>query len=115
MFSIPGFNPTVPKNLDIDTMEQRKRILTKELKVYIEQIVANSSRYIRDKSALERFFGTAPGDIETLRGFSYFLRGTVLAALYRFKDEVPELVPYWLRLPFNRVQNIGILLLGDSY
>lgn len=73
---VPGFNPTVPQGLDIDVMEQRRRELSKALKVYIEQIVANSSRYIQDKTAFQRFLGLPPADMSTLKGFSYFFRDT---------------------------------------
>ena len=72
---IPGFNPTVPRGLDIDVMEQRRRELCKALKVYIEQIVANSARYIQEKTAFQKFFSLPPSDMSVLKGFSYFYKG----------------------------------------
>lgn len=55
-------------------MEQRKRELSKALKIYIEQIVANAPKYIQEKTALQRFFGLPPSDMNLLKGFSYFYK-----------------------------------------
>ncbi len=71
---MPGFNPTVPRGLNVDVLEHSRRGLSKALKIYIEQIVANSTRYIQTKTSVQRFLGLPPSDIGTLKGFSYFYR-----------------------------------------
>ncbi len=66
----------MPKGLDIETMEHRKRELSKALKVYIEQIVADSGSNVKDKSVFHRFFGFPLFGLDLSVGHSHFFKGT---------------------------------------
>ena len=61
----------MPKHIDIDTLEWRKRELGKYLKIYIEQVVAEASRTIKEKGGMQRYLGLPP-DMENLRESIFF-------------------------------------------
>ena len=64
----------LPPGFNFKYIEEKKRTLSKLLKEYIENVVSEKDKYIRNKTYFQRMFNYPPITMDTLEGTPIFLR-----------------------------------------
>jgi len=67
-------NKAIPKGFDYKAIEARRTDLQNYLKFYIEGVVSEASKLIRDKGAMMRLLGVPPVDLASFEGSPLFFK-----------------------------------------
>lgn len=58
-----SLNAAIPPDLKIEELDNERKIMNKLMMRYVEQVRAEPSRYIRDRSPFERFKNSVPKEV----------------------------------------------------
>lgn len=64
----------LPPGFNFKYIEDKKKNLSKLLKMYIENVYVEKEKYIQDKTPFQRLFSYPPVNMDTLKGTPIFLR-----------------------------------------
>lgn len=55
-------NPAIPENINMTELDQTKELMNKIMKKYIDQVRAEPTTYIKDKTPIQRLFNLQPNE-----------------------------------------------------